>query len=158
MVLRLCMFGASLLPLLASADECSTSALDAGRTKWAAADITSYRFTLWEAPGAWSQPKPPVRVTVSKGKAVSARSLHYAFRPGADLEFIITELEAADVTGHDTIQNLLDLIKEDLQRPDSVVKCAFHPELGFPTTYWHSFEGVFDAESGFSISDFEVVE
>lgn len=103
MILRLCGFAVGLLPLLASAGECPTNALQEGRVKWAAAEIASYRFTLWDHPGAWTNPGPPVRVTVSKGQVISTRYLHCAFRPGADLEFDITERETADVAGRDTI-------------------------------------------------------
>jgi hypothetical protein len=106
MILRLFVLVVSLSPSLVSAGDCLTSALEAGRAKWAAAAISSYQFALWEHQGAWSH-DGPVRVTVSKGTLASARYLHYAFRPGAELQFDITERESADVAGRDTIPRCL---------------------------------------------------
>ncbi|HET9394734.1 MAG TPA: DUF6174 domain-containing protein [Nitrospiraceae bacterium] len=126
--------------------------------RWAAAEIQSYRFTFWEYNGGWSGPQAPVRVTVSEGKLVAARYLHYAFRPGRDLGFDITEREIADIAGRSTISELFDLMQKDLQQAGLALGCTFHPELGFPMKYERSYSQVFDAGYGFSISDFEVLE
>jgi hypothetical protein len=156
MILRPCVLVASLLPLLASAGECSTSALEYQRAKWAAAAIKSYRFTLWEDGGGWSE--PPVRVTVSEGKVLAARYLHYASRPGAELAFDISERETADIDGRDTIPKLFGLIQQYLEQAGNVVNCTFHPELGFPMSYGYHPIGGADGDYGFGISDFELLE
>src|SRR5688572_14910862 len=111
MIFRLCRLALGLLPLLASAGECLPSVLKEGRAKWAAAEIGSYRFTLWEYRGGSAPPVSPIRVTISKGTVISTRYLHYAFRRGTDLEFDITERETADVVGRDTISGLFELIQ-----------------------------------------------
>ncbi len=158
MIVRLCIVVVSLSPLLASAGECSKSALQTELHRWAAAEIESYRFTFWEYRGGWSGPQSPVRVTVSEGKLISTRYLHYAFRPGLDLEFDITEREIADIAGRDTIPKLFDLIQKDLQQAGMVLDCTFHPELGFPLKYDRNYTNVWDAGYGFSISDFEALQ
>jgi hypothetical protein len=158
MIVRLLGLAVSLVPLLANAGECVTSALEEGRAKWSAAEIRSYRFTLWEYRGGWSPRQSPVRVTVSKGAVVSTRYLHYAFRPGAELEFDITELDTADVLGRDTVPKLFDLIQKHLQQADIVRRCTFHPKLGFPMQYGHYSTVSSHGGYSFSISDFEVLE
>jgi len=158
MIIRLCVIGVSLLPLLAAAGECLKSSLDEGRAKWAAANIESYRITLWESQDAPSIRQSPVRVTVSDGKVVSSRYLHYAFRPNTELEFIITELDEADVAGRDTIPSLFNVVERHLQRTDIDRTCAFHPELGFPMSFGYHYTNRSHGAYGFEVSDFEVFE
>ncbi|WP_153067379.1 DUF6174 domain-containing protein [Steroidobacter cummioxidans] len=159
MTFRLCVFALTALPLLASAGECSQDALNEGRAKWAAAKVKSYRFILWEwADAASTFDRSPVRVTVSDGKVISSRFLHYASQRSTELEFDITELEAADIAERDTIPNLFTLIERHLEQTDLRQSCTLHPDLGFPLTFNYSHINRSHGAYRFSVSDFEVLE
>ncbi|HEX4969441.1 MAG TPA: DUF6174 domain-containing protein [Steroidobacteraceae bacterium] len=150
---------ATLLPLLAGADDCSTKDLQAARARWAAAKIDSYAFTMWAGSPAWNPSPQPIRMTISKGELVSAVSLRYYSRPGPDLAFDIVEGNSVDTKGRDyTIPGLLTWMEKDLQQQDIVAQCRFHPELGFPLTYSMTQKFIEDGNYALELTDFEVLQ
>lgn len=159
MIFRLCVFALTVLPLLASAGECSKDALTEGQAKWAAAKVKSYRFILWEWADAASMfERSPVRVTVLDGKVVSSRFVHYASRRSTELEFDITEFEAADIAERDTIPNLFALVERHMEQTDLRQSCTLHPDLGFPMTFDYRHINRSHGAYRFSVSDFEALE
>jgi hypothetical protein len=156
MIRRAFLVGVALLPTIAQSDEALQDQLKSNRAKWDGLAIPSYRFTFWERLG-WFAPSP-VGVVVRDGKVVSSRYLHYAFRPGKDLEFDITEIEDADIASRDTMPELFDLAARYLSHSGARIEVHFHPEHGFPMIFWYDLPSANDEEHSFSVSDFAILE
>jgi hypothetical protein len=147
---------AALSPLIVCADQPLPDQLSANRAKWDALSISSYRFTFWEHHG-WFAPSP-VGIVVRDGMVVSSRYLRYAFRPGRDLEFDITEVEDADVSSRDSMPELFELVSRYLDDSGARIEIRFHPDYGFPMQFSYDLPNAHDEEHSFEVSDFVILE
>jgi len=139
------------------AEETARAQLSLNRAKWEELKIADYRYTWWQRYGNGHQPSP-VRVTVRDGKVFSARYLRYAFRPGTELEFVISESEEADASLRRTIPSIFDVASQLLEQYGGYFEITFDEARGFPVAMSGDAPEVNDDELQFRVTDFETLK
>jgi hypothetical protein len=137
--------------------ESQSQALAANRAKWEEMKIADYHYTLWQWYGNGIHPSP-IRVTVRNGDVVSARYVRYAFRPGVDLQFDISETEDADASSRRTILELFELAQQVMAQYEGQFEVTFDKTYGFPLTIYGNWPGASDAAQSYKVTDFEALK
>ena len=141
----------------AHAQEPAQADLSANRAMWEAMRISDYRYTLWQWYGNGFHPSP-IGVTVRGGVVTSARYLRYAFRPGADLEFDVSEAEDADASSRRTISQLFELASQLMRQYGEHLEMTFDETYRFPLSISGHWPGASDDYQTYKVTDFETLK
>jgi hypothetical protein len=97
-------------------------------------------------------------VTVQNGEVTSARYLRYAFRPGVDLEFDISEAEDAEESSRRTISQLFELASQLTHQYGQHLEVTFDETYRFPVRLSGHWPGASDDYQTYKVSDFETLK
>jgi hypothetical protein len=123
--------------------------LDRNRTRWQEKNIQDYRFALDIGCMCPWYEQMPLTIEVRNGEVASITA--------ANGEDISSYLETYNK--HDTIDELFDTIKFAIQNGADEIKVYYDPDYGFPTSILiNPMKNAFDDETGYTISDFEVLK